>query len=235
MYYGTALKTFNNDLSALTDGENMFGESALEEFNGDLSSLTSAVGMFYFTKIKTFTRDMSALTNGSVMFNHTYLNVFKGDLSSLDMAEGMFGLCSLTDESVMYIADSIKEWGVYGADGSLTGTTDNATHNITIDVANTTSEDVAEYLMEIAQKGWTVATNHTSFTAASVDEDGKPSAIFAIARPSTEEKATYVDGEGKFYTIETAVSVIGIGQSEWSIFASIEDAIAEWELTPVTK
>ena len=147
----------------------------------------------------------------------------------------MFSETKLDAESVECIADVIKSWGVYSEDGSLTGTSDSKTHKITIDVADTTSTEIAKYLEEIAYKGWTVATNHTAFAATSAIDGDKPAATFMIAHPATEANATYVDAAGNLFRIETAVSVIGIGQSEWTIFASIEDAIAEWELTPYVK
>jgi hypothetical protein len=262
MFYRCAnLKSFTSDLSSLTNGKNMFdGCNNLESFTSDLSSLTNGAYMFsdcyalpsfcgnlssltdgnaMFTncsKLTSFTSDLSSLTNGAYMFrNCEKLTTFCGDLSSLTSGIEMFYTTKLDEESVECIADVIKSWGIYGEDGSLIGIINGETHQITIDVADTTSTEIAKYLEEIAYKGWTVATNHTAFAATSAIDGDKPTATFMIAHPATEANATYVDAAGNFFTIETAVSVIGIGQSEWTIFASIEDAIAEWELTPVTK
>ena len=152
------------------------------------------------------------------------LTTFHGNLSSLRAAAGFFGGCKLDAESVMYIADGIKDWGTSPAEA----------HNITIDVdpTLTSDEEVAGYLAEIANKGWTVATNHTAYATAAISEQST-SGVYVIARPSTQERATHVTADGKYVAIESAVSVIGPHVSQWSIYPSVEDAIMDMELTAI--
>lgn len=188
--------------------------------------------------LESFITDLPVLETGIGMFlGSSALHTFQGNLGSLNDAYSMFGECILSADSVMYIADGIKDWGVRDSEGSLTGTTDDKAHKITIDVDSTLTSDaeVAEYLMEIANKGWTVATNHTAFASASAS-DSTQNNVFVIARPVEDQgMATHTTADGKFVAVETAVSVIGIHQNQWTIFANIEDALAEWELTPITK
>ena len=85
---------------------------------------------------------------------------------------------------------------------------------------------------EIANKGWTVATNHTAYATAAISEQST-SGVYVIARPAARERATHVTADGKYVVIETAVSVIGPHVSQWSIYPSVEDAIMDMELTPI--
>ena len=84
----SSLKSFKSNLSELVDGNNMFLNcSSLEEFYADLNSLE----------------------NGNSMFLEcANLNTFRGDLSSLLDGNLMFGSCKLSVESLIYIADAIK-------------------------------------------------------------------------------------------------------------------------------
>lgn len=175
--------------------------------------------------LTSFVSDLSNLINGESFFGGaSNLSTFKADLASLDKAGFMFGGCILSAESVMYIADGIKDWGASPAKA----------HEITIDVdaSLTSDEEVAEYLAEIANKGWTVATNHTAYATAAISEQST-SGVYVIARPSTQERATHVTADGKYVAIESAVSVIGPHVSQWSIYPSVEDAIMDMELTAI--
>jgi hypothetical protein len=123
----------------------------------------------------------------------------------------------------MYIADGIKDWGEQPEEA----------HNITIHVANTSSADVAEYLVELGKKGWTVATNHTSAAAASIS-NGMPNGIYAIAHPvNNPERATHITADGSYVRLETATSVVGPHQHLWSIYPSVDDAIIDMELRTI--
>lgn len=152
------------------------------------------------------------------------LKTFKGNLDSLKNASLFFSSCSLDAESVMYIADGIKDWGTSPAE----------VHNITIDVDSTLVADteVASYLAEIAGKGWTVASNH-NVTAATAANGKTDSAVYVIARPCDEKHATHTTKDGKFVAVEVAKSVIGPHQHLWSIYASKADAILDMELTAI--
>lgn len=250
MFYGTSLASFDSDLSSLENGNLMFGQTQIKDFNIDLPSLengnemfihstlttfestlpslTEARMMFEHTGLVSFTCDLSALEDGYYMFASTNLASFTGDLSSLDAAFGMFNGCKLDTDSVVYIAESIKDWGMGAID-----------HSIAIHVADTTSPEIPELLNEIANKGWTVSTNYPNWTApATTALDGETTSqpIFAIARPVENEKyATHKNAAGEFFAVEIANMVIGPEVHKWAIFATAEDAITEWDLTPVTK
>ena len=176
-------------------------------------------------KLTTFITDLPNLTYGGGMFlEETALTTFRGNLGSLEGASGMFYGCKLDADSVMYIADGIKDWGA----------TPEAAHNITIDVDSTLTSDaeIAGYFTELAQKGWTVASNHTAAAATAVN--GKAdSAVYVIARPCDEKRATHTTKDGKFVAVEVAKSVIGPHQHLWSIYASKADAILDMELTAI--
>ena len=161
--------------------------------------------------------------NGAI-FGET-VKVFRGSLCSLSAAPGMFSGCALDADSVMYIADGIKDWG----------TPPTEVHNITIDVDSTLTSDatIAGYLAELAQKGWTVASNHSGVTAAAATT-GASDGIYAIAHSvNTPERATHITAEGNYVRLETATSVIGPHQHLWSAYPSVEDAILDMELTAI--
>ena len=133
--YCTNLESFPSDLSSLMDGFSMFNScSNLTSFNIDLPSLTNGGFMFQLCEnLESFSSNLSSLTNGGRMFEGCYkLTTFSSDLSSLIDSDGMFGgcknltsftsdlsslingqymfsKCKLDAESVMYIADTIKD------------------------------------------------------------------------------------------------------------------------------
>ena len=121
MFYGcTKLSVFKSDLSSLTNGKSMFSgyglnseifKNNLTSFTSDLSSLTNGDSMFQFCEnLTTFTSDLSSLIYGYYMFRQcSNLTTFTSDLSSLTYGERMFQETKLTPQSVMYIADSIKD------------------------------------------------------------------------------------------------------------------------------
>ena len=88
------LKSFNSDLSSLTDGHRMFYHCNIASFNGDLSSLTDGEKMFQGSNLKSFSSDLSSLTKGDYMFTGcTALTSFTSDLSSLFVGRYMFSYC----------------------------------------------------------------------------------------------------------------------------------------------
>ena len=106
------LTSFTADLSSLEYGGSMFATcSALTLFTSDLPSLINGSSMLSnCSKLTSFTSDLPSLTFGSNMFNYcTNLTTFSSNLSSLTYGANMFGRCKLNAESVMYIADSIKD------------------------------------------------------------------------------------------------------------------------------
>lgn len=175
--------------------------------------------------LTTFITDMPWQTTGDGLFSGTSLSTFRGNLGSLETANSMFAGCRLDADSVMYIADGIKDWGTSPA----------SVHNITIDVDSTLTSDaeIAGYFAELAQKGWTVASNHTGAAAAAATDGGSNSAVYVIARPSDEAHATHTAKDGKFVAVEVAKSVIGPHQHLWSVYASKADAMLDMELTAI--
>lgn len=177
------------------------------------------------SSLKTFIGDMPNLITAHGTFRHSpLLKTFKGNLDSLGNAQWMFEGCSLDAESVMYIADGIKDWGTSPAE----------VHSITIGVDSSLTSDaeIAGYFAELGQKGWTVSTNHTA-TAATAANGKTDSAVYVIARPCDEKRATHTTKDGKFVAVEVAKSVIGPHQHLWSIYASKADAILDMELTAI--
>lgn len=196
-----------------------YGCTTLKTFKAPLTKLKQGCYMFKKCEaLETFVSDMPVLWNGNEMFNGcTSLSNFIGDLSSLTNAELMFKGCKLSDDSLMYIADTIN-------------TVESG--SITIDVEDVTSEDVKEYLEDIARKGWTVATNHTAYSPGASSIIAGQIPVYVIARPAESGRsATHRDSEGNLFAVESAVSVIGPGQSQWELFTSEADAENFWGLT----
>ena len=107
------LTTFNSNLSSLTNGENMFYYcSNLTTFTSDLSSLTNGQSMFDMCpNLTTFTSDLSSLTNGPFMFRYCYkLTAFDADLSSLEIGDAMFQSCRLNSKSVENVLTSLPTY-----------------------------------------------------------------------------------------------------------------------------
>ena len=112
------LTTFTSNLPNLTNGYEMFYLCKnLTTFSSDysgspvnLSSLTEGISMFAYSELSSFSSDLPSLTNGEWMFSNCFnLTSFSADLSSLTNGNFMFYNCKLDAESVMYIADSIKD------------------------------------------------------------------------------------------------------------------------------
>lgn len=104
--------SFFYDLPSLTNGKYMFSNCYnLKTFSSNLSSLTNGEYMFSdCTALKSFNCDLSSLIHAPCMFNKcTKLKSFNGDLSSLIYGGSMFSACMLDAESVMYIADTVKD------------------------------------------------------------------------------------------------------------------------------
>ena len=106
------LISFTSVLPSLTDGRGMFQMcEQLNSFSSDLPSLTNGSNMFNgCSELNSFTSNLSSLTFGDSMFNGcSILTSFTSDLSNLTSGNSMFNDCNLDAESVMYIADTIKD------------------------------------------------------------------------------------------------------------------------------
>lgn len=232
----TNLTSFNSSLNSIKDGTRMFYGTKLASFNIDLSSLVDAPKMFYGTKLTSFCNDLSSLVDGSEMFAGVALESFAGDLSSLVDGSNMFSNAKLDFESLEIICDTLSPTS------QLSGQANDFTIGITFSeegLANFSEDEIAAITAlfeETAQtKGWTITTNAElggTYTPSVTTADGTVQHyIYAIKHEATEETATHVDANGKFWTVDTAEAIIGPNVQYWSIFASLEDAVAEWELT----
>ena len=112
------LKSFSSDLSSLTYGHQMFYLCKnLTSFSSDsndssvnLSNLVKSISMFAYTNLSSFSSDLPNLREGNYMFaNCTNLTSFTSDLPNLTDGSFMFDKCKIDAESVMYIANTIKD------------------------------------------------------------------------------------------------------------------------------
>lgn len=107
----------------------------------DDANLIDGTSMFADnTNLTTYIGDLSKLTNGTSMFSGcTSLTTFVGNLGSLTDGTNMFASCELTEESLIYIIDSLP-------------TVQSGT--ITVGVAD--GVDKSSYATEASEKGWTL-------------------------------------------------------------------------------
>lgn len=109
MFANTYITEFNEELPSLVIGDVMFHKSDIESFSIDLPNAVRTTSMFSHSPITSFYGDLSSLVSAKFMFYNTNLADFKGNLSSLLSAEGMFQRCKLSNQSLKFIADSIKD------------------------------------------------------------------------------------------------------------------------------
>jgi hypothetical protein len=105
----------------------------------DDANLVDGTLMFAKSDIQTFVGSLGKLTNGTSMFANSSLTEFCADLGSLQDGTSMFAGCTLSEESIVFIVDSLPAY--------TTGT-----H--TINLGTTVP---AELKAEAEGKGWTVA------------------------------------------------------------------------------
>ena len=246
MFWGCSkLSSFTKNLSSLTSGEYMFRDcSKLSTFASDLSSLTDGSDMFYnCIALTAFTSDLSSLTYGYGMFyNCIALTAFASDLSSLTNGYQMFYNCKLDTDSLIHIAETIKDvrdltnGKSYWADIYKT---------IYIGIGNTTpTEEETELLTEIHNKGWQVYVNGssdsnifnpTNTTSLDGEESVTPIPFYAKPVESDEEHAEYTDGNDKFYNILGGQFIFVDDLETYGMFTSLEDAAANMRLTKIEK
>lgn len=241
------LTSFTSDLPNLTNGVCMFLYcTEFTSFSLDLSSLINGDSMFYYCPIlTTFTSNLSNLTNGYCMFNYCFgLTTFVSDLSSLTNGYWMFSDCKLDTESLMHIAESIKDVnGLTNDDNHYDGGVYKTIH---IGIGNTTpTEEEKGLLTEIHNKGWQVYVNGSNDSnifnpAAVIPEEGEgemPQIIPFYAKPveSDEEHAEYVGEDGKYYNILGGQFIFVDDPETYGMFVSLEDAAANMRLTKIEK
>ena len=242
MFYNCAnLTTFTSDLSSLTNGWDMFYACAnLTSFSSDLSSLTDGYSMFGgCTNLTSFSSDLSSLTNGYSMFNACFnLTTFTSDLSSLTNGYEMFYNCILDTESLIYIADTIKDVRDL-TNGNYYG--DEIYKTIHIGIGNTTpTVEEKELLTEIHNKGWQVYVNGssnsnifnpTATTPIDGEETTTPIPYWAKPVEVDKEHANYVGEDGKYYIILGGNYIFVDDPETYGLFVSEEDAALNMRLT----
>ena len=109
----------------------------------DDANLVDGTSMFAGnTSLTTYVGSLGKLTNGKNMFKGcTGLTTFVADLASLTDGTDMFAGCALTEESLMYIVDSLPVA---------------SKKTITVEVAASVTNK-ADYADEALKKGWTLA------------------------------------------------------------------------------
>ena len=176
------LEKFENSLRNLIKGDAMFGGcEKLSTFNIDnLDMLHEGGAMLCYCNIEEFNYDLPSLEDGSVMFRDTPLKTFTSSLPSLLAGYYMFKGCKLDKNSILMIADSIKDLVASGhaiKNGNSWSYVDDTDMwrtsimsamisksyrgilHISFDSNGLTEDDIneiKEYCQEIADKGWTV-------------------------------------------------------------------------------
>lgn len=226
MFVGTTIKSFSGDLSSLVNGDFMFYDTSLDV---ESVELICDVLPNYNTenggkKLQTCTWDS---TNGKYTYsdwtsgNHYYYPIITiTNSSSVDGIERRFDRGSISSSFVKTIS-------IYWKDISVLSEADRTA--ITKLFTDTATE-----------KGWTFITNSelggTVSPNAVMAADGTVQYyIFAKKDEATEDDATHIDAEGKLWKFDTAEAIIGPNVQYWSLFATVEDALTEWGLTPWTK
>lgn len=247
MFRGCAFTSFNSDLSSLTTGNDMFGSCTnLTTFESNMSSLKNATQMFSgCTSLTLFTSDLSKLEVGMTMFQSCEnLTTFVSDLSSLTNGYNMFFNCKLDTDSLMHIAETIRDVRNLTNSGTnpWNGTVFKTIH---IGIGNIIpTEEEIELLTEIHNKGWKVYVNGykdeniftpTVLTPIDGEEVTTPIPYWAKPQEVDEEHAEYVGEDGKFYIILGGNYIFVDDPETYGLFTSLEDAAANMRLTKIEK
>ena len=246
MFYScNNLTSFTSDLSSLIKGVNMFYQcKKLTTFTSDLSSLTNGNYMFYYCEnLATFNSDLSSFTYGyGTFYNCSKLTTFTSDLSSLTNGNMMFYNCKLDTDSIIHIAETIKDVRSLINMGSSSSAVYKTIH---IGIGNTSpNAEETEAFTKMVEKGWTVYVNGKSnsnlFTPAALipidgEEQQTPIPFWAKPVPSDEEHARYVDAQGNFFDILGGQFIYGDDITVYGMFTCEEDAAAQMSLTPYVK
>ena len=176
-YQCTGITTFASDLSNLISAQQMFNGcvnlanvdtnldslifgymafnncTSLTSFDISLPKIIAATAMFSgCNNLTTFSSDLSTLKVGNNMFNNcSSLTSFSGDLSSLLSGSNMFNGCKLDKESIICIADTIKDLAVEG----LVKKSDTDTWEVT-----NLEDDFWKCLAPTDNRGWPVVGNN---------------------------------------------------------------------------
>ena len=242
--YQTGLASVELDFPKLKIAQDMFrGCRTLEYLECDFSSLTgddvyfddismkSTASMFLDCgALETINCDFASLKNGDFLFetsnNLTNLNC---NLNSLESANGFCVNGKLTIESVINIANSIKE----------SASVSKPTIGIGIGCSSSNINEPAENGISfmdainlIKDRGWTVYYKCSGPSTLNLDDS---SIIYCKKELANETIATHKDGENNFYIIYTADGVVGDSENKWQVFSSIDEAEQTWQLSKISK
>ena len=249
-HYSSSLASFSGDLSSLVNGSYMFEScTKLTSFSGDLSSLVNGSYMFSYTSLDVESVELIC----DVLPNY---NTEKLQSATWNTSEGKYTYSDWTSGDYYYPiikisndSDSMSQGNADGIDRSF-GTdfiSESNVKTITIywDNISVLSEADRTAITKLftdtaTEKGWTFITNTalggTVSPNAVMTTDGTIQYyVFAKKDEATEDNATHIDASGKLWKFDTAEAIIGPNIKYWSIFATVEDALTEWELTPWTK
>ena len=249
--YNTSLASFSGDLSSLVNGYNMFSYTSLESFSGDLSSLVNGSYMFYYTSLDVETvelicdvlpnyntdnggQQLQTCTWNGKKYTYTgwtsgtyYYPIIQINDDYNSMSSGNADGINRTFNRGSFSQSDVKTISIYWKDISVLSTEDRTA------ITQLFSETATE-------KGWTFITNSelggTVSPNAVMTTDGTIQYyVLAKKDEATEDDATHIDANGKLWKFDTAEAIIGPNVVYWSMFATVEDALTEWELTPYVK
>ena len=256
MFYKTSLKSFSGDLGSLVSGDQMFAETSLESFSGDLSSLVNGSQMFRDISLDVESIELicDVLPNYNTENRGKKLQTAKWNSSGTN--KGKYTYEDWTSGNyyypIIHIEGNYKTLSAGNSDGIdryFSTETINASNvkSIRISWKNISVLSEADrtaitklFTDTASEKGWTFLTNTelggTVSPNAVMAADGTIQYhVLAKKDEATEDTATHIDANGKLWTFDTAEAIIGPNIKYWSMFATVEDALTEWELTPWTK
>ena len=243
------LTTFTSNLSSLQNGIFMFSVcEGLTSFSSDLRSLINGYAMFSeCTNLTSFTGDLRALVNGESMFDYCpNLTSFTGDLSSLINGNFMFYESKLDSESLLHIAESIRDVRDL-TNGEMYLEDYEIKKEIYLGLGRTPTEEDVEYLTEIYNKGWEVFVMENidevpeQFEPTAnipLDDQGEtttPTPYWAKPKEVNEKNAKYIGEDGKYYIILGGNHIFVSDPETYGLFTSLEDAAANMRLTKLEK
>ena len=247
----------NIKTNELVNGYYMFYNTSLTSFSGDLSSLVNGSYMFYNTSLDVESVELIC----DVLPNYNTENGGKtlqtATWNSSGENKGKYTYSDWNGTSNFYYPiikisndyDSMSQGNADGIDRSF-GTeyisaSDVKSISITWEDISVLSEADRTAITQLftdtaTEKGWTFITNTelggTVSPNAIMTTDGTIQYyVLAKKDEATEDDATHIDASGKLWKFDTAEAIIGPNIKYWSMFATVEDALTEWELTSWTK
>lgn len=255
MFYNCKkLVSIGTDFPNLINGDYMFNGTNVQKINMKFPVLKSGYLMFsQCPSLISFNADLSSLTEGTAMFKDSKnLTTFIGDLGSLMRGNNMFSECKLDANSVMMIAESLR-------DNSSSSSPSSITIGINVSASETDGKDTATQLLEFAKeagyenwehlkqrfvdKKWNVAFQFEgTSTNITLGEDGTSNLpiyaklIEVIPEGVTysekdKRKAEYCTEDGtKFYNIDWGHDVNN--HEDYQLFGSLLEACGYFGIIP---